>query len=100
MPSEVRKVAPTGQTCTHGGLAQWLHNLGRKNVLRISMLSAGSSGNPSIPPFGLSTLVSPSVEMTYLSTHVLKYMGSFGTLFSFLQASAQRPQPMHLAMLI
>ena len=32
-PSGLSKVAPTGQTCTHGECAQWLHSFGTKKVL-------------------------------------------------------------------
>src|SRR5680860_1560231 len=68
IPSGLSNVAPTGQTCVHGDFAQWLHIFGTKNVLKIS-----SSGifcvKPSIPPFGETTFISPSLLMVYCSTH-------------------------------
>src|SRR5512143_1770888 len=79
-PSFVWNVAPTGQTWTQGGLAHWLHSFGTKKERRID-LSA-------VVPFFL---------VMYRSTHVRKKNGSRGTLFSFLHASMQRAQPMHLS---
>jgi hypothetical protein len=58
-------------------------------------VSEAISGKPSIPPFGLSTVTSPSDPMTYRSIQVLKKLGSAGTSFSILQATAQRAHPMH-----
>ncbi len=61
-PSRVVNVAPTGQTWTHGGLAQWLHSFGTKNVRR-SPASVSGAGKPSMPPLGLSTVTAPSASM-------------------------------------
>src|SRR3990170_6820371 len=99
MPSAVLYVAATGQTCTQGELSHWLQSLGTKKLFviflpRISS-GSGSSAKPLIPPAGESTVTSPSAVKLYRSTHVRLHWGSHGTLFSCLQARAQRPQPMH-----
>src|SRR3989338_1944736 len=38
-PSSVAKVAPTGQTWTHGGFSHWLQSFGTKKLLRTSLSS-------------------------------------------------------------
>ena len=93
-------VAPTGQTCVHGESAQWLHSLGTKKCFAFGSESGPPLiGNPSYPPLGESTIgCSMSSGITrYCSTHVRKYIGSSGTLFSALQARTQLPQPMHVS---
>src|SRR6266508_4909810 len=96
-PSSVAKVAPTGQTWTHGGCTQWLQSLGTKNVLSTS----GSSCDDSFEAFPLtlmlSTTTSPSFLITYRSIHVRKKNASCVTSFSALHASTHRLQPMHLS---
>src|SRR5215472_13546216 len=97
-PSGASKVAPTGQTWTHGECSQRLQSLGTKKEWRMSSLGTGGSPKPCIPPLGLSTSVSPrdfpepglGLVMMYRSIQVRKNWPS-GTWFSFLQASAQRP---------
>src|SRR5947207_933969 len=102
-PSGASKVAPTGQTWTQGECSHRLQSLGTKKECSIWSFAIGASGNPCIPPFGQSTIASPRVSpepgfglgMIYRSIHVRK-KGPSGTPFSFLQASAHRPHPMHL----
>src|SRR4030066_475324 len=95
-PSSVRKVAPTGQTCTQGGFAHWLHSFGTKKERRIDLSEAVSGAGSWFGPIAL-TVVTPFFRVMYRSTHVRKKNGSLGTLFSVLHASMQRAQPMHLS---
>src|SRR3990172_551003 len=88
-PSSVAKVAPTGQTCTHGGCSHWLQSLGTKKLLRMSA-SLVFCLPFSLPVSMLSTTTLPSFLITYRSTHVRQKKGSAGTLFSFLHASMHR----------
>src|SRR3972149_1730378 len=92
-PSSVENVAPTGQTWTHGGFWHWLQSLGTKKLLRISASSVCSLDLPCRVSM-LSTTTLPSFFMMYRSTHVRQKNGSFGTLFSVLQASMHKPHPM------
>src|SRR5512135_1479907 len=95
-PSPVWKVAPTGHTWTQGGFAHWLHSFGTKKERRI-VLSDAASGVASSPGAIALTVVWPFFRMMYRSTQVRTKNGSLGTLFSFLQASMHRAQPMHLS---
>jgi len=54
-------------------------------------------GRRLIPGAIALTIVWPFFRVMYRSTQVRTKNGSFGTLFSFLQASMHRAQPMHLS---
>src|SRR5512135_2565184 len=95
-PSFVWNVAPTGQTWTQGGLAHWLQSFGTKKERRIDLSDAISGDGSRFGSIALTTVV-PFFLVMYRSTHVRKKNGSRGTLFSFLHASMQRAQPMHLS---
>src|SRR3990167_7305746 len=96
-PSFVEKVAPTGQTWTQGGLAHWLHSLGTKKLRSTSRSSCVVSRAVLLLTLMPSTVTSRFLVITYRSTQVRKKKGSGGTLFSALQASTHRLQPMHLS---
>ncbi len=53
-----------------------------------------------MPPSGDATRTVPSWSMTCSSTQVRFISGFSGTWFSSLQASTQRPQPMHVVVSI
>jgi len=67
-PSSVEKVAPTGQTCTHGGWAHWLQSFGTKKLRKMGRDGISSSG--ASPVWMLVTTASPVLGIMYLSTQV------------------------------
>ncbi len=94
-------MAPTGQTAVHGESAHCMHRRGSKCEASTGLPAApgavDSGGKPSIPAFGESTYITPSVVTVWRSTQVRVYPVSSGTLFSSLHAATHSPQPMHAA---
>src|SRR3990172_2125869 len=96
-PSSVAKVAPTGQTWTHGGFAQLLQSLGTKKLRMTSRSSGATSGGFLLGALTLSTSTSPFLLMSYRSIQVRKKNDSRGTSFSPFHPSTHPLQPMHLS---
>jgi len=68
-PSSVAKVAPTGQTWTQGGFAQWLQSFGTKKLLRTFFSFSGEDRSGTALTIA-ETSTEPSVRITYRSTQV------------------------------